>query len=628
MESKRSTRKRKQPSPSPFEGALTRSKSQIYSFFAKLISNSPNQEPVYSGKGEMTHVSIKDLRSRRVFSHPVAVDAHDSERDIGAFGTETDRQNIGHNFDYEKADYKIKTYCGKKDGFVGNGEELKYFGCRQSEKDDLTTNCNKEGFKLIDRNHNLLVPTVAVSESNDDEIGSDFGQRLDDISSNLSEEEGIMGIGLCNSKQKGNGNGEREENIQTNPPDADIFAEQRGSENVADRADNAFPIKDQITVMPSNKSSLIYEGCAKETFPSNTNPRNDLEAKGKLVLNSCSRIKVFRAPSSFNYRRLLPYLMDISKDKPGVVEIDPVPKNSSVGHVTNILCPKVETCMDEKPSQQSLAFSSQESVMDKPRADETTLPKSFCPSKEILRDMPSERHVGDSRTAGVASQVDKVSSDKLGNLYVGPVSANPFDGSDQSAALLSPSKSIETSLADATLKVPHDVCAEVSCSKNDLEIKVVDNSISLFQSSSNLEVIVPSKVPVVGLAKGILKRNPRGCRGLCSCLHCASFRLHAERAFEFSRNQFQDAEELALSLMTELSCLRNMLQKSVDSVNSCAIIPAGQVKQACIKASNAEDHARNCLSQMTEDLYAHIRTKPLQRPRVSFAGSAKEEAID
>lgn len=85
---------------------------------------------------------------------------------------------------------------------------------------------------------------------------------------------------------------------------------------------------------------------------------------------------------------------------------------------------------------------------------------------------------------------------------------------------------------------------------------------SLDHNSSELDAIISSGIQADALRKGILKRNPRGCRGLCACLNCASFRLHADRAFEFSRNQMQDAEEVALDLMTELSKLRKLLEKS------------------------------------------------------------------
>lgn len=72
--------------------------------------------------------------------------------------------------------------------------------------------------------------------------------------------------------------------------------------------------------------------------------------------------------------------------------------------------------------------------------------------------------------------------------------------------------------------------------------------------------------------KGILKRNRRGCRGLCNCLNCASFRLHAERAFEFSRNQLHDAEEVASDLMKELANLRLLLEKTINGKDDSASI--------------------------------------------------------
>lgn len=77
--------------------------------------------------------------------------------------------------------------------------------------------------------------------------------------------------------------------------------------------------------------------------------------------------------------------------------------------------------------------------------------------------------------------------------------------------------------------------------------------------------------------KGILKRNQRSCKGLCNCLNCASFRLHAERAFEFSRNQMLDAEEVALLLIDELAELRNMLEKPTVDGGGLAALQLNQV---------------------------------------------------
>lgn len=87
-------------------------------------------------------------------------------------------------------------------------------------------------------------------------------------------------------------------------------------------------------------------------------------------------------------------------------------------------------------------------------------------------------------------------------------------------------------------------------------------------NSSDLtaELLDPSAVSgtptSVSPSKGILKRSIRGCRGICSCLNCSSFRLNAERAFEFSRNQLQDTEVLVLDLLGEISLLKESLENA------------------------------------------------------------------
>ncbi|KAK4732882.1 hypothetical protein R3W88_025870 [Solanum pinnatisectum] len=131
------------------------------------------------------------------------------------------------------------------------------------------------------------------------------------------------------------------------------------------------------------------------------------------------------------------------------------------------------------------------------------------------------------------------------------------------------------------------------------------------------------------LNKGILKRNPRGCRGLCNCLNCASFRLHSERAFEFSRNQMQDTEEVSLGLLKELADMRIFLEKHLSTENNLAPIPLTQleVEEACVKALEAEQRAKERLSQMNNELTYHCRVPPLYRPRVTFATCIEEKAI-
>lgn len=137
---------------------------------------------------------------------------------------------------------------------------------------------------------------------------------------------------------------------------------------------------------------------------------------------------------------------------------------------------------------------------------------------------------------------------------------------------------------ECTISIPQvSVNTEMNCPSSSTKYSNGTKPVEadcLSQNTSELKASVPSGVHVAGLKKGILKRNPRGCRGLCNCLNCASFRLHAERAFEFSKNQMQDAEEVALDLIKELSYLRTMLEKSTDGVNDHSIVHVNQVSTA------------------------------------------------
>jgi len=67
--------------------------------------------------------------------------------------------------------------------------------------------------------------------------------------------------------------------------------------------------------------------------------------------------------------------------------------------------------------------------------------------------------------------------------------------------------------------------------------------------------------------KGILKRHPRGCKGICMCLDCSTFRLHADRAFEFSRKQMQEADDIISNLLKEVANLRSLVEKPAVQVS-------------------------------------------------------------
>ncbi|XP_073284209.1 uncharacterized protein [Primulina huaijiensis] len=134
---------------------------------------------------------------------------------------------------------------------------------------------------------------------------------------------------------------------------------------------------------------------------------------------------------------------------------------------------------------------------------------------------------------------------------------------------------------------------------------------------------------IAGPPKGILKKNPRGCRGPCNCLYCASFHLHAERAFEFSKNQMHEAEEVALELMKEVAKLRHLLKKSITNENGSEIVPLNliQVEQACSESLETEKLAKVCLSQLNCDLKIHCRTPALLQPKVTFSNYIQERSF-
>ncbi|KMT15013.1 hypothetical protein BVRB_3g065170 [Beta vulgaris subsp. vulgaris] len=677
----------------PFSGILTRHKSQKFFFhhnrsgksrksrsfpssltnpslptFQRLsdCDNHRNGDSVVVDEDdEIYNVSIKDLRARRVFSMPSELDDK-----VG--------KNVNPNFDSELIVSELDEVDCKSDGngVIGEnpsllGIEVKGEGFNGGNPNlsmleecvdfrvDLKGVCLNGGnpnlsmldsrVDLMGENPNLSLldncidsrvhmkdvclnggnPNVSVMENCVDsrvdlkgvclnggnpnlliegfDAKDDCGGRVtDDISPNLS------------SKDVKRGNGEDcEENVQTTPPKAVVLVKQSDEQSVLHNtnADSWSPPK---KISPSKGGSA--EG-----------KKNLSNSKRNLGLNPCSRLKVFKAPNSFSYRRMLPFLMDLAKDTPSAPKV-----NSII---------KIETDVEEKP----LVFSSKETVIDIPKLEEIppatevackTLEVStfseeeekltvdratndsspeqaapctpiHCPPEKtqeyaVSDETQIETPVSDDVITknGGASPDTQASLDNTGKS--GDIS--PIVESDLAAILHSPKKSPEPSREDANLCTPSQlpVFVERECSPEKKELKCE---------------------PGFALGKGILMKNPRGCRGICNCLSCASFRLNAEKAFEFSRNQLLDAEELAMDLMKELSSLRCTLEKSVSEANDKAIVPVDQVQEVCRRASDAEEIARNRLSQMQEDLQVHCRIKLLQRPRVTFSSPVQQKIM-
>nr|XP_011462833.1 PREDICTED: uncharacterized protein LOC105351087 [Fragaria vesca subsp. vesca] len=412
-----------------------------------------------------------------------------------------------------------------------------------------------------------------------------------------------------------------EESIQMTPPDAEILDKLQVEVKVIGRAEYVHPSTDQGLGKPSSGNN--YRDVAQVDL------RHECSPKRKLVLNPCSRLKLFKSPGSVSYRRLLPFLMDMDKGA------------SVSSHSESTLKDLVQR-QPLTPSQLGppMEISNVLLFHAEPGTPTPQLTNANGSSNIDGPNIISPEHVTGSQ---IPSNVQKEvhgqhsASDKKSKLDTSPnVIWNLGQAAELSVPILGPKKAKSSSekpgvrTSGPELPVTSvlslgtvDDCISSKTALNGGGKPVEANSLG--QNSSEIDATVSSITQAVAVRKGILKRNPRGCRGLCTCLNCASFRLHAERAFEFSRNQMQDAEEVALHLMKELSKLRNLLEKS--AATNDHVVTFDEVKSACREASEAEDLARNRLGEMNYDLNIHCRITCLHEPRVKFANHSEEKVI-
>ncbi|KAJ9187067.1 hypothetical protein P3X46_002563 [Hevea brasiliensis] len=433
-------------------------------------------------------------------------------------------------------------------------------------------------------------------------------------SSNASNAEGHS----CIAKKEGNDNDvldkindPNEESIQNTPPDADIFAKSLAYQNVENRIKFVSQRTGQVLRKPLN-------GVAQKNSCYSSDKRMGSNSKSKLGLNPCSRLKLFKTRSSLGYRRLLPYLMDVTKDNSG---------DSGNGH-----CPKLEKNLEENPLSQ-LPMSVDETPVKKLNDRDYGMECDTDPCNMKIADHSSETPVPTVSQEQELQVVEMISDLKDGQSDAVPAIGSLVHGSSSvTMSLCSSIVSPRSFSGDYLNLVSHELSADneegcrTSVVKLNNSAKQVDTG-SLSQNSSMLEVFCnPLGIPAQDSRKEFLKKS-KGCRGPCTCLNCASFRLHAERAFEFSKNQMQDAEEVVLDLIKELSHLRNMLEKAAFGFNDNHFICINQVKKACREASEAEELAKSRLSQMNYDVNVHSRITCEQRPRVRFSNNVEERII-
>ncbi|XP_040933069.1 uncharacterized protein [Gossypium hirsutum] len=439
-------------------------------------------------------------------------------------------------------------------------------------------------------------------------------QNLNSVDPALSE---MGGNGICSLQQRVDIDGEVVERVEDlsgecmsmTPPDVNTSSKYKTDGSRGNTADNVSQGVGQVTEKLTNETLHRNNSQGHAKSP-DSSPKNKMAPKAHLHL------KLSKIPGSVSYSRLLPYLIDITS------------QNSSASGNNQSL--KVEKSSKEKPL----------SLFITPAKDTSMLTSND-------KSCPVERHKGDDiKLDVVAASVTSTSDHKPTESPPKQVAESPMimnlqePGPPVKPSALDTSQKLETRLKDVvqspamSSSSPREEDAKLAA--NQLPLETDANCIKSTEKCANhekhieasfVEASMPPRIPSASLQKGILKRNPRGCRGICTCLNCSSFRLHAERSFEFSRIQMQDAEEVALDLIKELSYLRNMLEKSAFVAKDQTNICIDQVKEACKKASDAEELAKTRLSEMNYHLNIHCRIPCEQRPSVRFADYVEEHVI-
>ncbi|XP_072958834.1 uncharacterized protein [Typha angustifolia] len=336
--------------------------------------------------------------------------------------------------------------------------------------------------------------------------------------------------------------------------------------------------------------------------------------KGRLGLAPCSRSKLVCNPSSFSYRRLLPFLTDLAKDEITPCESNPMKVERVVEEKLPLPCenlppePMVQLSSSEDPLNvqmcKTLDFvensACEISALDPPT--KLTAPLNLCDGQDCVPKPKSE----------VCTEGPIFDVEHLHRPYSPPVgealSIEEMSGSMPTIVSLPKEAEMGHGTSVATLDID----------------KKPPISTSELGDIHSLETHASSP------PKGILKRYTRGCKGICMCLDCVSFRIHADRAYEFSRKQMEEADETITGLLKELVNLRNLVEKSIVSIGGNGGFSVLQLNQeeliegACRRASRAEEIANNRRRQMFNDLNVHCR---IPGPRVTFAECIEEKDL-
>lgn len=360
-----------------------------------------------------------------------------------------------------------------------------------------------------------------------------------------------------------------------------------------DAINNTLEECEQMT--PPDSDIYSKPNIDKSSIKIYSNESNDSISSSKLVLKSCSRMKMLQTPTSFSHRRLLPFLMSVSGDDSWASNSNqPLKSDNTSDQNQQLQTPSLLN------SDINMNDSLQPIEVEKSDSPTSTLTPIETPFNSTPITLLSNNNLSDTKSTESTSQMEVKSRDIAMKL--------------EQESPIKDSKCVEETTSNLQI-VP--------------SIDTSDNQKSVNESThESLLQIAPLNSPGIvtdNSRNGILKRTPRGCRGICNCLNCTSFRLHAERSFEFSRNQMHDAEEVALELINDLTSLRNILERTTSDSNDT--VKDTEVKEVCAKALYKEEVARARLAQMNEDLSFHCRSMTLLRPKVTFANKIEEKVI-
>ncbi|KAM0908958.1 hypothetical protein ACQ4PT_015046 [Festuca glaucescens] len=333
-------------------------------------------------------------------------------------------------------------------------------------------------------------------------------------------------------------------------------------------------------------------------------------ASSKPCLARCTRSRFVPHPSSFSYKRMLPFLMenDISSQEGNRARLQRVPEEKQLAS---------EASDDVLASTAEAQKATPEVVSSSDRQCQLA----------VLEDFPEESNAAEAEGMAVEENTTRSDGDEASGLTSDKDDSKLLQDKAELAKVQqcqsSESRCPDIGLGSPTKALTEDDGADQhgaqerhdSVASPDgllLDVGMICKPSHTGVSCSKKQVLSPKKLSP---KKGILKRHTSwGCKGICMCLDCSVFRLRADRAFEFSRKQMQEADDVIGNLLEEVASLRSLAEK-----------PSGQqeqIKEACQRASRVEEVARDRRRQMLAELNSHCK---IPGPRVKFAQYVNEK---